>query len=313
MTYAVSDQRARNFHAGVAAFAEWLADRLRLGLAAVETDPATVLGEAAERLTDAQLPAPASALRSWQRRVGTEANWASDFLAELGYWHVLCARASVLEQLPPEHRDGVLGAFGIKIRRADVESAPLSLRQRWTCVGIEAAETANVFSRRTYWRGSSAEAWAVQLDFNYGSAVPPSHVEVGTSGTFGVHAYPGGLPGRIAAPTKYTPSRATEPPHRAATWAAQHAAHVSLLARQPWRREFPIAVGPLRIHRDGDHLYLTDAPGAAVPLVAAREHRAAWNALAVGAGEPVTAYGVIRSGEVFLHAVWASGRLYGVA
>ena len=308
-TYALSEQRERNLRAGVAWFGGWLADQLTFGLAAIESDPRGRLDEAAARLTDAQLPGPAGALRDWGGRIGEVADWPEGLLREFGYWHLLCALARDLEGLPPEQRDGVLGALGVNIRRSVLEAAAPVAFDRWACVGVEAGESANVHFRRTYWSGTSLAHRAVQLDFNYGSPVPAGPVSTGTAGEFGVRAYPGGLPGRILAPAGYTPALADAPPAHHATWGEERSANAALLARKPWRRDLPLAVGPLRVALAGRRVVLLDARGEAVALAADRDAAAVWGALAIAGGTEAVGYGVWRSGRPHLHAVWADAAM----
>lgn len=308
-TYVLSEQRERNLRAGVAWMGGWLADQLTYGLAAIESDPRGRLDGAAARLTDAQLPGPAGALRDWSGRVGEEADWAEGLLREFGYWHLLCAMARNLGALPPEQRDGVLGALGVNIRKSVLEAAAPVAFDRWACVGVETGESANVHFRRTYWAGTSLAHRGVQLDFNYGSPVPAGQVSTGTAGEFGVRAYPGGLPGRILAPAGYTLALADVPPAHHATWGRERSANEALLARQPWRRDLPLAVGPLRVSLAGQRIALVDDGGEAVVLAADRDAATAWNALATAGGAGAVCYGVWRAGRPHLHAVWAGAAL----
>ena len=309
-TYELTEQRARNFVAGLTWFGDWLTDLLAFGLAGVEADPESALGDAAAKLTDAQLPAPAAALREWIGRVGEEAGWSDGLLAEIGHWYPLCRLGQRLDELTGAQRGGVLGAFGVRMQRAQVENVTPSGEDYWSCIGSEEGESSpRLYYRATYWAGGRPDHWAVQLDYNYGAPPTPSQVDVGQASTFGVRVYPGGLPGRILAPTGYRPERAERPPMHFATWAEQEAASHALLTRQPWRRELPLRVGPVTLHPARDQLLLQDASGSCLALPLDRDARGSWTLLGAAGGGPAIVYGLQRGGRVVVLSAWANQRL----
>lgn len=308
-SYPVGEQRARHMAAGLTWFSGWLCDQLADGLAVAESDPLAHLGEAAARLTDAQLPGPARALRDWIDRVGLEADWAEGYLTELGYWHLLTELGRDLERRPPEFRAGVLSALGVNARRGELEAREPVSEDVWTCLGIETGERERVFFRRIYWAGSRAEHRATQLDFNYGAPVAPSQVEVGTAGRFGVRTYPEGLPGRILAPSGYTPERASRPAHHHRTWSEQRSAGARLLAHRPWLRELPLAVGPVRLQLLDGLLFLLDESGAGPALPAGRDDVTAWRLLGMAGGGEAVVFGNLRDRRVELLSVWVAGAM----
>ncbi len=305
----MSEQKVLNFRAGAADFQQWLEDQLVYGLAAIESDPAARLEAAAQQLTDAQLPGPAAALRDFINRVGTEPHWADDLLHEFGYWHILCAQ---LMQAEGAELEAVMVSFGQRVRKADLLATEPTAIDNWTCTGIEQGENRNVYFRKCFWSGSTKDRSAFTLAFNYGFAVADEFPQVGTSVHSGVHAYPGGLPGRVIFPEKVT---LLDEPVRPAVhhgWQAQQSFQVELLARQPWRQEMPVAVGGLVAHYEEEQLMLIDGQGAAVAIPAGSDDLRAWTVLAAAGDETFDGFGVWRNGGLQLMSIWINDRLIGV-
>ena len=306
----VPEQKLINMRAGAERFGRWLEDQMVYGLAALESDPYGRIEQIAAQLTDAQLPGPAGALREWTARIGGEATWAEDFARELGYWHLQCKLIARVESTESELSQGVLAAFGHRVRAATLQENEPTNADRWTCVGIELGEKAGVYSRRTYWCGTTPEHRGTQLVFNYGSPLPPTQNTVGTVTETGVHVFPGGLPGRIVLPANVTVGEAREVPHRWADWHQLRTSGEALLRRQPWRRELPVAVGDLTAQVEHETCRLVDVRGAAFAKTLDKESVAAWRLLATVGSDPFTLYGVLRDGRLVMHSVWHGGRLH---
>ena len=312
--------------AGIARFDRWLEDQVAFGLAALEADPRGALEPVAARLTDDQLPTPAAALRAFVPRVGAEGDWAARLGEELGYWHLLNRMAMQPERLDAETFAGLALAYGYRLSRAKLAELGRAVADDWTCVGIVEGNDQQLFYRRTHWRGTAAGQALTQNTYNYGGPLPPAQLEVGAGGRLAMLAYPGPVPGRAVLP-EGAQLRSTaggerrDPPHHFATWREQAAQHRALARRQPWRRGFPVAVGPLTaapVYRpDGGYeLRLADGEGRAVVLplrggAAEDDGRAAAAArlLALVGGGHFVCYGLRGRGGLRVWSAFVGGRL----
>ena len=310
MSTLVDEQKLANFLAGAAHFTGWLEDQLVFGISSIEADPYNSLEDIASRLTDFQLPGPAAALRDWIGKIGKEENWTTEFLLELGYWHLQCALLHNPTSITQQQLDAVLVNFGQRIRQAELLSNEPTNLDTWTCVGIQEGENKNVYYRRTYWQGSLANHAAVQLAFNYGGPVAPSSTNVGTCGEFGVHSYPGGLPGRVIFPQKISLKKRSIDPFVHADWGAQQAYQRSLIATQPWRREMPVAINLGNVEKVADCLQLIDCHGVAFDLPLGENDKAAWQLWSIAACKPCKVFAILRQNNLELLSVSIAEELY---
>lgn len=273
---ALSPQRWRNMSAGVERFDRWLEDQLVFGLAQLEADPQGSIEPIAARLTDDQLGQAASALRAWIPAIGREEDWTVRVGDDIGYWHLLNRMWRQPQRLDADTFAGLAFAYGYRLQKAKLPELGRGVADHWSCVGVREGNDDALYYRRTYWRGTRPDRAVVQRAFNYGAPLPPAQVSVGDHGEVSMLVYPGTLPTRGILPegvslhtgrSKLTHQR----PHRHANWRAQSAANEALAQRQPWRRYFPLAVGPLHAavgqdERGGYWLSMSDAEGHAVRL-----------------------------------------------
>ena len=323
-TIGLSEQRYLNMTAGVRRFDAFLADQLTFGLAALEADPRAALEPVAARLTDDQLPSAAAALRRWIPRIGRDADWVARTGRDIGYWHLLNRMWLQRERLDADAFAGLAFAYGYRLTQAKLPELGREVPAHWTCVGIEEGNDDALYFRRTYWRATLPEQDLTQSSYNYGGPLPTAQVAVGSHGDVSMLAYPGSLPTRGVLPAgaslrmgSYT--QATQHPHHFPTWAAQVEAQRRLLREQPWRRSFPVAVGPLRAEVGRDELgayrlLLRDGDGAthALPLRGAAPQDDASvethaRVLALVGDAPFVLYGGQSGGIVYVRALSLDG------
>ncbi len=310
--FKVNEQRWINMQRGIDLLERWLEDQMVYGLAALESDADTRIEAIAAQLVDNHLPGVASSFRKLAPLIGYEKDWEKTVLKELGYWHLIARMSRKLERLSNDQVGGLLLTLGHRFRKTDIQAVEPLPELCWTCVGIEEGEDQNIHYRRTYWRGAVEDHFGVQLVFQYGAPVPIGQTEVGTSTVMAVHAYPGGLPGRIELPDQISLSSIDTCPHHFATWQAQQDANDAMLIRQPWSRSIPVAVGPLDVRFDEslESLHLLDLKGEEVIQPCGKTDETSWTLLSLAAKSPVVVFGQFEMGQLALHAVWVGERLY---
>ncbi len=320
----LADSRWANMLAGVERFDRWLEDQLLFGFATIEADPYASLEPVAARLTDDQLGGAAAAIRGWIARVGTGPAWVERLGEDFGYWHLLNRMALRHERLTDEQFAGVAFAFGYRLQAAKLDALGMRLADRWTCVGVETGSEEALFYRRTHWRGHGPDAAGTQHIYSYGSPPPASTLRVGDWSETSMFVYPDGLPGRLVLPEGVTVRGKGEAMHYFGSWAEQGAWQASCLRRQPWRRYFPLAVGPVRLKLSremtgGHEVRISDTVGGTVSVRLSKvepptdaSQRAWVQLLACVGAEGFVLFGEAGRGQVRAWSYWLDGALQAV-
>ena len=288
-------ERAERMRAGLIEFDRWLADRVRVGLAAAELAQPDTWDRVAARLVDAQCGGLANRVKRVAARVGQHQQWHHDVLEELAVLHLLVNGALHTAELPDDLADGVHAATGLTTLQSDV-LAGVPSTARWQVLGESRVREDRITVQRTWLRAlDSAGAaepppptWALVLSFGtFGNELQSDHV-VGTEFDADIHWYPGAAPlralvGRLhslsvvstAAPTGFTVERAMG----IAGWA---------LAAEPWLERCPICVDAVPTPLGDGRWVVADRTGA-LPIVPGFWRLA--ELVSISGGHPVTVMG----------------------
>jgi hypothetical protein len=300
-TTAAQQKREAQRHARMQAGAEdletWLLDLLRAGLADLERKPASFWESQAARLVDNQLPGLAAVLRELAELPTAGPDWSSRLLGRLGELYVLVRAFFNRDNLAPTARQDVWQQVGITPKKDALLADPAAVvvADTWLVLGQYAWEEERVTGRRSWLFGQNSGRTALVLEFAFGSQ--PFATALVPQGKYAGELvfYPGLLPLR-AAPVnlvyKGSAADATPPGQRIADLLESYA---SALARQPWLRQWPAALGPVLPSPlpDGSWL-LHSAAEATEPLtlpLRVVDEEVAWQWLAFSGGQPLTLFG----------------------
>jgi hypothetical protein len=307
-------QRHARMQAGALDLETWLLDLLRAGLADLEKKPAAFWESQAARLVDNQLPGLAAVLRELAELPNAGPDWSSRLLGRLGEFYVLVRAFLNRAHLAPTARQDVWQQVGITPKKDDLLADPAALivADTWLVLGQYAWEEERVTGRRSWLFGQNSGRTALVLDFAFGrqpfaTALVPQGKYAGE-----LVFYPGLLPLR-AAPInlafKGSAADATPLGQRIAELLESYA---SALARQPWLRQWPAALGPVLPTPLPDGRWLLhSAAEAAEPLALPLrivDEAVAWQWLAFSGGQPLTLFGEW-DGQAYLPLIsWTEDR-----
>jgi hypothetical protein len=288
-------ERAERMRAGLVEFDRWLADRVRVGLAAAELAQPDTWDRVAARLVDAQCGGLANRVKRVAARVGQHQQWHHDVLEELAVLHLLVNGALRTASLPADLADGVHAATGLATLQADV-LAGVPTTARWQVLGESRVREDRITVQRTWLRAIDpagateppAPTWALVLSFGtFGNELQSDHA-VGTEFDADIHWYPGAAPlrallGRLhslsavstAAPTGFSVERAMG----LAGWA---------LAAEPWLERVPLCICAVPTPLGDGRWVLADRTGA-LPVVPGFWRLA--ELVSISGGRPVTVMG----------------------
>jgi SWIM zinc finger len=256
-------ERAERMRAGLQELDRWLADRIRVGLAASELSEIDTWDRLAARLVDAQCGALANRVKRVATRVGSHPHWHEDVLEEMALMHALAVGAQRTSALAPALADGVHIATGLTVAKDDV-LAGVPSTATWIVAGESRTREDRITVQRT-WLASAGQApvtWAMVLAFGaFGNEVTTEH-QVGTAIDADLHWYPGGIAlraiiGRVngepmpaaAGPAPTTIADAT----KAYGWA---------LAGEPWLERYPMCIAGVPAPLGNGRWVIADHTGA---------------------------------------------------
>src|SRR5690606_33311085 len=145
-----AERRGERVAAGAAELREWLADRVRGGLAGAAADE--VHGVAA-RMVDAQAPGLASGLRRAAALIGQGRDWPGLLLTELALLHVLAEAATRLPELPDDLAATVRARLGFPVDTAEVLATGERVTDEWLVAAVTDEVGERLTTRRTWLRG----------------------------------------------------------------------------------------------------------------------------------------------------------------
>ena len=287
-------QRHARMQAGAADLETWLLDLLRAGLADLAQKPASLWENQAARLVDNQLPGLAAGLRELAEFPTAGPAWAPRLLGRLGELYVLVRAFLNRDNLAPTARQEVWQQVGITPKKDNLLADPTSVivADTWLVLGQYAWEEERVTGRRSWLFGQHSGRTALVLEFAFGSQ--PFATALVPQGKYAGELvfYPGLLPLRAAPVGLVFRGSATEatPPGQAIGQLLD--SYATALARQPWLRQWPAALGPALLCPQADGHWLLHHVGEALTLpLRIVDEELAWQWLAFSGGRPLTLFG----------------------
>ena len=275
------DERVARMLEGLAELDRWLDDRMRTGLA----DPALARYDTwdrlAARLVDARAGAVANRVRRLAGLVGSNPDWHSDVLVELGMLHLVARAGRHLPELPGPLADAVAVASGWQVRKADV-LAGVPDTDEWFVAGRSDVREDRIEVRRLWLYGTASRRWAMLLSFAAYQQVLDDSFTVGTVVHADLHRYPGGALRALAGDRFADPLPYVEPVPVGLAEACDLIG--GAVAAEPWLERYPATVRATPTVQDGRWV-LADADGS-LPLLGPKRSLA--TLLAASAGEAVT-------------------------
>ncbi|NQY57470.1 MAG: SWIM zinc finger family protein [Ilumatobacteraceae bacterium] len=290
------NERVESMSGALIELDRWLEDRLRTGLADPSLADYATWDQLAARLVDGRAGSLANRVRRLAGRVGIDADWQQQMLAELGVLHLLAQAGQRLGELPGPLADAVATTIGWQVRTADV-LAGVPETDHWFVAGRSDAREDRLEVRRYWLYGTKSQRWALILSFAAYQQSLEHTFEVGDTVHADLHRYPGGalraLVGRRHDGANGLPGSGTEeaPGERAVFGGvAEAVAGVgALLASQPWLDRVPMLLRAT-VAQDRTRRMLTDSDGSVVlnvPPTAGRGVGAWTSLIAVSAGATV--------------------------
>jgi SWIM zinc finger len=298
-------ERALRVAGGLAELREWLADQVRVGLAASVSAAGAQAGGHTEtiaaRMVDAQAPGVAGVLRGLSAVPASGEDWPGRLLAEYARLHLLARANEGLDTLPSGLAAVVRSRVGYTTSRQEVLTLP-AMTDHWVVIGVRDLVEGTVPGRRIWVRGRDTGRIAMLLTFagnGYWQDPDTARLRAGTGLYADLHYYPGQPPLRALTGERHAAPGPAPRPEPAGDVGALLAGWAAGLAADPWLTTWPALLTGTPV--PGEPWYLVDEKGAALPLA---EQESLWTLLAVSGGNPVTVAGEWHGRRLLPLTVW---------
>ncbi|MEM9516598.1 MAG: SWIM zinc finger family protein [Actinomycetota bacterium] len=261
------NERVESMYGGLVELDRWLEDRVRTGLADPSLADYATWDQLASRLVDAKAGSLANRIRRLAGRVGLDADWHDQMLAELGVLHLLAQAGRRLGELPPATADAVATTIGWQVRTADV-LASVPETDHWFVAGRNDTREDRIEVRRYWLYGVTSQRWALVLAFAAYQQSLDDTFAVGDTINADLHRYPGNALRALLGRCHDDGLAITDAPTATVgTIDEALAAAGDLLAAQPWLDRVPMLFRAAVAQR-GEQRFVTDEHGS-VPLALA--------------------------------------------
>jgi hypothetical protein len=277
-----TEQRDSRVREGLDRIELWMCDRVREGLAGLETQPPTFWSDPAKRLIDAQAPGLAAWTGRWAELIGAGPDWPRRLLADFGRLELLILAYRRLDQLDASLQSDVRQIVGWSVPQEEVDRDGEKVDDQWVVIGQRVDDAERVRVQRSWVIGRTTNRTAMILQFSAGGQPFPEVIAAGTQQQAVVAYYPGAAKQRAKFTSRTGVESVRDMLPGGMTLSALLDAAAERLAAQPWLNVLGYVIREAVFTRFNDRWLLRDATGAALPLVG----NGLWKALAVSGGAP---------------------------
>lgn len=280
-----ADRRQALVAAGLDALDLWLADLVRNGLAAVETQPYSFWERQAARMVDAQAPGIAARLRAIAAIPNASSDWPRRLLAQLGRLALLTDAYRRLDTLDPLLQEDVRQAIGWTLKEEEVVARGEHVADDWLVLDQDVRGEDHLRVQRTWLLGGHTRRTALVLQFVVGSRRFEQMIAPGTHQDATLVYWPSACPQRALIHARYSrPASIASPLPGAESIDAFLEGVARASARQPWLdRALCVLSGATPRWGAEGHWLVHDRDGHSLPLARGEW----WELLAVSGGYPV--------------------------
>ena len=207
-------EREAKVVAGLQELEIWLADMLRQGLAAAQSQPTEYWEKMAKRLVDAQAPNAARLVRQMSSIV-YQTNRYSEKLAEklleqLCKIYMICESYRRINDLPPAVQADVRTAVGFTVKEDELQNAEL-IEDDWQILGVRVFEEEKLRVQRVWLAGEQSRRRALLLNFAFQNQPLDVSFAAGMKFKAELAFYPGNFPQRAFLKTRQEAQRFENP------------------------------------------------------------------------------------------------------
>lgn len=282
-------ERLAKVEAGLGEFRLWMQDRIRQGLAGLETQSYQYWENTAARLTDAQAPGLARMLRQCAGIPSSGEGWQERLLKRLSLIYLAAEGFSRIDELPADLQQDLRNIIGFTTSQDEVLQST-GIQDRWQILGQRIDGEDRLRVQRTWLRGEQSGRWALILAFAHGMQAFDQNFVPSQILNAELCFFPSGYPLRALVKTRVE-SNATIKSMNAYSSSSEFLDEFSrALAQNPWTDAIPVAISGLQANMQPDgQLVLVDAEKNVLPL--SITGGVEWQMLALTGGHSFSIFG----------------------
>ncbi|MBX9688501.1 MAG: SWIM zinc finger family protein [Candidatus Obscuribacterales bacterium] len=283
-------ERQARVESGISEFRLWLYDRIRHGLARLESEPYQVFENAAARLTDAQAPGLARILRQCAGIPNSGEGWQERLLDKLSLLHLATEGFLQSAFLPEDLQQDLRSIVGFTVSQDELLKEATAVRDNWQVMGQRLEIEERLKTQRTWLRGEESGRWALILSFAHGVQPLDQSFSTGSTQDAELVFFPGRMQQRALLKEKFgqaQPLNSFRAYESADAFADDYAQY---LASNPWVESFPAALANLKAgFSEGGTMIVYDRENSILPL--ASVSGVDWQILALSGGFEFSLFG----------------------
>lgn len=291
-----ADRKAK-VDAGVADLSLWMQDRVRQGIAGLESRTYQFWDGPAARLVDAQAPGLARVLRQCAGIPNSGEGWQEKLLERFSLMHLASEGFSRIDELDEGVRQDLRSFIGFTVSQEELLKEN-GTADRWQILGQRLDLEDRLKIQRTWLRGENTKQWALVLSFAYGMQPLDVSLQPGCALEAELVFFPAALKLRSLVKTRAESALPLKSFVACATAEEFLEEYASSLSLNPWLESFPVALDNVTAGQTADGRFMiVDREKTVIPVSITDSTR--WQMLAFTGGHSFSLFGEW-NGESFL-------------
>ncbi len=304
-------KREKKVQRGVEELSLWLADLVRLGLGAAQSQPMSYWDGMAARMVDAQASGLARSVRLLGEIASSGEGWQGHMLSAIGRLHLLLEAYGRMESLPEALREDVRANVGWTVPKEELLKLEAT-EDTWVVLGQRFQREEKLRVQQTWLWGVATHRRAMVLQFAAGNQGFESSFAVGAEFQGKLCFYPSARPLRAIVVERREDTAAKQMPGGVASIDDALLEHAQAVGEQPWIEAWPVrldGVVPTLADEDGAPRWgLEDAQGRRLALDV--RGPCGWQLLSIGGGRPLEVFGELAGDMLRPLSVTCGERFY---
>ena len=301
-------ERLAKVQSGINDFSLWLQDRIRQGLAGLESESYQYWETQAARLTDAQAPGLARMLRQCAGIPYSGEGWQERLLERLALMHLALEGFQRIDELPELQQQDLRNVIGYTVSQEEVlQQTPV--KDRWQILAQRVDVEERLKTQRTWMRAESSGRWALILSFAHGMQPLDLSLTPGSSLEAELCFFPASYPLRALVKAKGDTADSIKAFNACKSADEFLDGYTGALSCNPFLESYPMALQNVQAFVSDSSFLLVDADNSVLPPIFAAASLQ-WQILAISGGNKFDLFAEYSLGKLLPLSMMIDGNFY---